>query len=74
MSGNSEHTLIDDKITLQGQLYGLKLRSKTEKVHEMKDVLEWMIYGLSIWSDGGCVSNLTSRDLTSRQALGKGVG
>jgi len=43
----------------------------------MKDVLEWMIDGLSIWSDGGCVSNLTCGDLTAvrgRQALSEGVG
>jgi len=43
----------------------------------MKDVLEWMIDGLSIRSDGGCVSNLARGDLAigrGRQALSKGIG
>ena len=31
----------------------------------MKDILEWMVDGLSIWSDGSCIGNLAWSDLTA---------
>lgn len=35
------------------------------KESEMKGILEWVVDGLSIWSDGGGVSNLTRTNLTA---------
>jgi len=43
----------------------------------MKDALEWMVDGLSIWPDGGCIGDLAWSDLTvtrGRQALSKRIG
>lgn len=68
--------VIADKITSQGQLFG---RNEIRGVEEnkMKNILERMVDGLSIRSDGGGVSNLARSDLTAvcgRQVLNKCIG
>ena len=66
--------MIADDVTLQGQLYRRGNEIRCVKESKMKDILEWMVDGLSIRSDGGGVSNLACSDLTAvrgRQVLNK---